>query len=169
MGRDHDAAVRVRLHQSSSLKAMADPSLGALARAYVEGHLDLEGDVRDILALGDRLCNAADCAPSDGTLWSAPSAILDLAASGGATTAFTWPAPAQPGGSAPVTYDVLRSDGAIFGGAICLESGTASTSSLDSDEPTEAFFYLLGARNGCGRTIAPDSAGSPRGAPPCPP
>ena len=56
-----DAAVRVRVHQAASLKAMADPSLGALARAYVEGTLDLEGNVRDILALGDRLCNAGDC------------------------------------------------------------------------------------------------------------
>ncbi|MFP5403544.1 MAG: class I SAM-dependent methyltransferase [Gammaproteobacteria bacterium] len=69
----HDAAaVKVRLHQPASLKAMADPSLGSLARAYVEGHLDLEGDVRDILALGDRLCNAGDCKPktgSDGWKW----------------------------------------------------------------------------------------------------
>jgi len=32
-----DAAVRVRLHQPSSLKAMADPSLGALARAMSKG------------------------------------------------------------------------------------------------------------------------------------
>lgn len=64
--------VRVRLHQPSGLKALADPSLGALARAYVEGDLDLEGNVRDILALGDRLCNAGDCKPrtgSDGWKW----------------------------------------------------------------------------------------------------
>jgi cyclopropane-fatty-acyl-phospholipid synthase len=66
MGQDRDAAVRVRLHQAASLKAIADPSLGALARAYVEGQLDLEGDVRDILALGDRFCNASDCAPKTG-------------------------------------------------------------------------------------------------------
>jgi cyclopropane-fatty-acyl-phospholipid synthase len=62
-----DAAVRVRLHRAASLKAMADPSLGALARAYVEGHLDLEGDVRDILALGDRLCGAGECKPKTGS------------------------------------------------------------------------------------------------------
>jgi len=67
-----EAVVRVRLHQPSSLKAMADPSLGTLARAYVEGGLDLIGDVRDILALGDRLCNAGDCVPkigSEGWKW----------------------------------------------------------------------------------------------------
>jgi len=72
VGAAADAAVRVKLHQAASLKAMADPSLGSLARAYVEGNLDLEGDVRDILALGDRLCNAGDCSPktgSDGWKW----------------------------------------------------------------------------------------------------
>jgi cyclopropane-fatty-acyl-phospholipid synthase len=62
-----DAAVRVRLHQAASLKAMADPSLGTLARAYVEGAIDLDGDIRDILALGDRLCNAGDCTPKTGS------------------------------------------------------------------------------------------------------
>ena len=72
VGSDTLATVRVHLHQFSSLKAMADPSLGAMARAYVEGALDLEGDIRDILALGDRLCNAGDCTPktgSDGWKW----------------------------------------------------------------------------------------------------
>jgi cyclopropane-fatty-acyl-phospholipid synthase len=67
-----DASVRVRLHQAASLNAMANPSLGALARAYVEGALDLDGDMRDILALGDRLCNTGDIAPksgSDGWKW----------------------------------------------------------------------------------------------------
>lgn len=66
------ATVRVRLRQASGLKALAAPSLGALARAYVEGDLDLIGDVRDILALGDRLCNAGECTPqtgSDGWKW----------------------------------------------------------------------------------------------------
>jgi len=67
VGADALSTVRVRLHQLSSLKAMADPSLGSLARAYVEGALDLEGDIRDILALGDRLCNAGDCTPKTGS------------------------------------------------------------------------------------------------------
>ncbi|MHB1352781.1 MAG: class I SAM-dependent methyltransferase [Thiobacillus sp.] len=54
------AAVRVRLHEARSLRAIAHPSLGALARAYVEGQIDLEGDLHDILALGDRLCKVCD-------------------------------------------------------------------------------------------------------------
>ncbi len=72
VGNAAEAAVRVRLRQPSSLKAIADPSLGALARAYVEGDIDLIGEVRDILMLGDRLCNAAECKPktgSDGWKW----------------------------------------------------------------------------------------------------
>src|SRR3569833_3601028 len=67
VGAAAEAAVRVKLHQAASLKAMADPSLGSLARAYVEGNLDLEGDVRDILALGDRLCDAGGCSPKTGS------------------------------------------------------------------------------------------------------
>jgi cyclopropane-fatty-acyl-phospholipid synthase len=67
VGQDEAATVRVHLHRAASLKAMADPSLGVLARAYVEGALDLDGNVRDILALGDRLCNAGDCAPKTGS------------------------------------------------------------------------------------------------------
>ncbi|MFO7543109.1 MAG: cyclopropane-fatty-acyl-phospholipid synthase family protein [Thiobacillus sp.] len=72
LGESGTARVRVKLHRPASLKALAHPSLGALARAYVEGDLDLEGDVRDILALGDSLCNAGGCIArtgSDGWKW----------------------------------------------------------------------------------------------------
>ena len=61
------ADVRIRLHRKSSLKALAHPSLGALARAYVQGALDLDGDIRDILTLGNRLCQADDCKPDAGS------------------------------------------------------------------------------------------------------
>lgn len=61
------AAVRIRLHHMASLKALAYPNLGALARAYVEGALDLEGSAWDILALGDRLCNAGGFSPKTGS------------------------------------------------------------------------------------------------------
>lgn len=63
MGQAEQAAVRVRVNQSASLKAIASPSLGSLARAYVEGTMDLDGDMRDILSLGDRFCKAGECAP----------------------------------------------------------------------------------------------------------
>ncbi|MBT9567080.1 MAG: class I SAM-dependent methyltransferase [Thiobacillus sp.] len=57
LGQNALAAVRVRLNRLSSLKALAYPNLGTLARAYVCGDLDLEGDARDILSLGGRLCD----------------------------------------------------------------------------------------------------------------
>ena len=67
MGRETPDAVRIRLNQQASLKALAWPNLGTLARAYVEGALDLEGNARDILALGDRLCNAGGLMPKTGS------------------------------------------------------------------------------------------------------
>ncbi len=67
MGRETPDAVRIRLNQQTSLKALAWPNLGTLARAYVEGALDLEGNARDILALGDRLCNAGGMSPKTGS------------------------------------------------------------------------------------------------------
>ena len=66
VGRD-DAEVRVEIKRLDSLKAMANPSLGALARAYVGGSIDLHGDIRDILALGNKLCAADECAPRRGS------------------------------------------------------------------------------------------------------
>ncbi len=59
--------VGLKLHKPSSLKALANPSLGALARAYVEGDLDLNGDIRDILGLGDTFCGAGECKPDTGS------------------------------------------------------------------------------------------------------
>lgn len=61
------ARVRLRLNDKASLKALAQPSLGALARAYVQGAIDLDGDLHDILALGNRLCAADDCKPGTGS------------------------------------------------------------------------------------------------------
>ena len=68
VGHGHHPKVRMRLHKPASLKALAQPSLGALARAYVEGDLDLDGDIRDILSLGDSLCNAGECEPDTGSI-----------------------------------------------------------------------------------------------------
>lgn len=48
----------VRIHASNprALSVLINPSLGGLARAYVEGWIDLHGDARDILDLGRTLC-----------------------------------------------------------------------------------------------------------------
>jgi len=52
------ARVRVTVHSTKALSALLKPSLGGLARAYVEGWLDLDGNARDILDLGRDLCAA---------------------------------------------------------------------------------------------------------------
>jgi cyclopropane-fatty-acyl-phospholipid synthase len=64
-------SVTLDLKRPQALKALADPSLGALARAYVEEDLDLLGETRDILALGERYCGmAGDCEENKaGSAW----------------------------------------------------------------------------------------------------
>jgi cyclopropane-fatty-acyl-phospholipid synthase len=48
--------VTIRVHHPRALSCLARPSLGKFAKAYVEGEIDLEGDSRDILVLGEGLC-----------------------------------------------------------------------------------------------------------------
>jgi cyclopropane-fatty-acyl-phospholipid synthase len=47
--------VTVTVRSPRALMNLAHPSLGALARSYVEGDLDFEGNMRDILRLGEAL------------------------------------------------------------------------------------------------------------------
>ncbi len=53
--------VRLKVKEPSLVKSLINPSLGKLARAYVEGGLDIDGNPRDILAFGDRLCDGDAC------------------------------------------------------------------------------------------------------------
>jgi len=50
--------VNVNVHSRRALRALASPSLGSLARAYVEQQIDLDGDIRDILIIGEKLTDA---------------------------------------------------------------------------------------------------------------
>ncbi len=50
------ALVRLRVNTARALRVLANPSMGGLARAYVEGWIDLEGRAQDILELGRTLC-----------------------------------------------------------------------------------------------------------------
>jgi cyclopropane-fatty-acyl-phospholipid synthase len=61
------AKVRLQLHEPGSLKILIGASLGKLARAYVEGDIDIEGHPQDILALGDRLCEGDACRDRKGS------------------------------------------------------------------------------------------------------
>ncbi|MFO6420358.1 class I SAM-dependent methyltransferase [Hylemonella sp. W303a] len=50
--------VTIRLLKPSAVKHLLSPSLDSLGQAYVEGLLDVEGRVDDILALGHRMAEA---------------------------------------------------------------------------------------------------------------
>lgn len=61
------AKVRLQLHDPGLLKTLIGASLGKLARAYVEGAIDIEGRPQDILALGDQLCEGDACRDRKGS------------------------------------------------------------------------------------------------------
>ena len=46
----------VALRNSRALLALAKPTLGSLARSYVEQEIDLAGDTRSIIELGASFC-----------------------------------------------------------------------------------------------------------------
>ena len=46
--------VTVTVHSPQALMHLANPSLGRLAKSYVEGEIDLEGNFREVLRLGAR-------------------------------------------------------------------------------------------------------------------
>ena len=47
------APVTLAVHSPKALTRLANPNLGQLARSYVEGEIDLEGNFRDVLRLGE--------------------------------------------------------------------------------------------------------------------
>jgi len=49
------APVTLTVHSARALTRLARPTLGELARSYVEGEIDLEGSLRDVLRLGEAL------------------------------------------------------------------------------------------------------------------
>jgi cyclopropane-fatty-acyl-phospholipid synthase len=52
------ARLNIDVHTAQGLRALAVPTLGTLARAYVDQQLDIDGDIRDILQVGEQLCDA---------------------------------------------------------------------------------------------------------------
>ena len=67
LGNAASAKVRLHLHDPGAIKNLIGASLGKLARAYVEGDIDIEGRPQDILALGDQLCEDRACRDRKGT------------------------------------------------------------------------------------------------------
>ena len=52
------ASVLMRFKSLNSVRTLLNPTLGHLGAAYVEGEIDLEGPIDDILAVGVRLSNS---------------------------------------------------------------------------------------------------------------
>lgn len=55
------------LNGPSALRTLALPTLGRLARGYVEDEFDVAGDIRDILSIGEQLCDATSAADQKGS------------------------------------------------------------------------------------------------------
>ncbi|MBI2296490.1 MAG: class I SAM-dependent methyltransferase [Betaproteobacteria bacterium] len=50
--------VTVTVKSAAALAALARPTLGRLARCYVEQQIDVEGPLRDVIRIGEALCDA---------------------------------------------------------------------------------------------------------------
>ena len=135
---------------------------------YGHGRIDalemLLGDVD-----GDGVDNLNDCAPTDGTVWTAPGSAVELTLDRGSNaTELTWNGPPSPGGVS-VGYDLLRSSAAgDFAAATCLESNTSATSALDGETPEAVAYYLVRAVNDCGGSLGSASNGTLRDGADCP-
>src|SRR5688572_9908750 len=47
--------VQVTVKNAAALSSLAEPSMGKLARSYVEEHIDVEGSARDVLRVTEAL------------------------------------------------------------------------------------------------------------------
>ncbi len=61
---EHDS-VRLSLNSPKAAVSLSNPTLGKFARCYVEGEIDLEGDIHEILDLGEKLCAVGECLAQD--------------------------------------------------------------------------------------------------------
>ncbi len=61
------AKVHLSVHNPKALQALVSPTMGGLARAYVDGLIDLKGHAEDILRLGQALCHTDACRDSRGS------------------------------------------------------------------------------------------------------
>lgn len=66
------ARVRLRVRNLSGLRALACPSMAALGEAFVDGHIDIDGDMALAIAIAEVLAEAADASVDD-RAWSRPS------------------------------------------------------------------------------------------------
>lgn len=66
LGDFEQPSVHIRVRDAQALKLLVEPSLATLGEAYVEGLIDVEGDLRDVLRVARRLAETAE--PAGGLL-----------------------------------------------------------------------------------------------------
>jgi subtilisin family serine protease len=138
-----------------------------LVDAYNAIHLTPDGD-------GDGIADACDCAAANGGAFDHPSEVTGMAYA--SDSVFTWSSMATSSGSGTV-YDLLRGDltglrnGDPVALATCLATGVTATAYEDLSSPASngAYYYLVGARNACGKGgFGADSEGIARSHLTCP-
>lgn len=150
---------------------------GAAATYYRDADGDGQGVPADtiVTACGPPIGfveNALDCDDGDPGVWSAPGPARDLAFAADRSS-ISWQPPAMSGGVS-VAYDTMRtSDPADFGSAaICVEwDDPTDTAARDPEEPSPSgtiFYYIIAAKNACGRNLGVDGVGVPRVGSDCP-
>ncbi len=60
--------VDLRLKDATSARYFLKPSMSALGEAFVEGHIDVDGDIREIVAVAEHLSRTGDEDPARGKL-----------------------------------------------------------------------------------------------------
>jgi hypothetical protein len=147
-----------------------------LRNYYHDFDADGFGDPGDSLAACDPplgfVAVAGDCNDADADAWGLPTEVLQLQWADPAT--LSWSAP-QNYGSNHIGYDVLRSTNPadFVSGGTCVATNLPSPSLIDPSLPSvsEAFSFLVRARNGCPSGAGPlgtASNGTPRAGLDCP-
>jgi cyclopropane-fatty-acyl-phospholipid synthase len=68
LGQFDTPAVTFDVHDASGAAALLAPTLDNLGRAYVEGHIDVQGKLQDVLDLAHRLADTGSAAESAGLM-----------------------------------------------------------------------------------------------------
>ena len=118
------------------------------------------------------VADATDCDDGNDQVWALPGEAGNLRFSDDKVS-LTWNAPSTLGGTT-VLYDTLRSEnpGDFESVISCIEQDDGSdTTAMDAESPPAgvAYYYLVGAENGCGRgPLGTNSTGGERSAGACP-
>lgn len=57
---DDEPRVELRLNDAASARYFLKPSMSSLGEAFVEGHIDVDGDVREVVAIAEHLSRVGD-------------------------------------------------------------------------------------------------------------